>query len=139
MKRFLFILSFILAYLFCSSSLNPADKASQSNLLCPANTGHSSIDRTACGARNYGFNLQGILSSSASGYSEESHNFSPSVRNTGNGRRVQSSSRSTFRMVKAGKLIDTQSIYTFQSALKLFSSGIHSNARFILSICNLRI
>ena len=139
MKRSLFILSFLLACLFCNNPLNFADNASHTNALSTENATCSSVGYTACGSRTFGLNLQGILSTSASGYSEESNSFSPSVRSTSNGRRVQSSSRTSLRIARSGKLIDTRNIVTFQSNLELFSSGIRSNARYIHSICILRI
>lgn len=84
-------------------------------------------------------NDMAILPSGIASYSGESNSFAPSVRSTNSGRRVQTSTRSAFRIVKAGKVLDRNNLNTFRAVILQFQSGIHSNSRYIHSICHLLI
>lgn len=63
----------------------------------------------------------------------------PSSRSVNSGRRIQPSSRSSFLVIKAGKVFDRNNFYAFRAVILQFQSGIHSNSRYIHSICLLLI
>lgn len=85
------------------------------------------------------FNDLAILPAGTASYSGGGSNFAPSVRSSNSGRRVQPSSKSTFRIIRAGKLFDRNNLYAFQALILQFKSGMHSNSRYIHSICHLLI
>lgn len=85
------------------------------------------------------FNDLAIMPVRTASYSGDGNSFAPSVRSNNTGRRVQSSSRSTFRVIKDGKVIDRHNFCTFRATLLQFPSGIHAADRYIYSICNLLI
>ena len=85
------------------------------------------------------FNNPAILPARTASYSGDGNSFAPSVRSTNTGRRVQPSSKSTFRIIKAGKTFDRYIFHTFQTVILQFQSGIRSNSRYIHSICQLLI
>lgn len=85
------------------------------------------------------FNDVAILPVRTATYSGESNGFAPSVRQTSPGRRIQQSTRSSFRIIKGGKVFDRNNLYTFRAALLQFPSGFRSTGRYIHSICNLLI
>ena len=72
-------------------------------------------------------------------FSGDGSSFAPSVRSTNSGKRVQSTYKSSFRVIKAGKVLDRNIFYTFQADILQFQSGIRSNSRYIHSICQLLI
>lgn len=85
------------------------------------------------------FNDLAILPARTATFSGDGNSFTPSVRSTNAGRRVQSSTKSTFRLIKAGKVLDRNNFHTFRTAILQFQSGIRSNSRYIHSICQLLI
>lgn len=85
------------------------------------------------------FNNLAILPVRMASYSGDGNSFAPSFRTTNSGRRVQPSTKSAFRLIKAGKVFDRNNFNTFQTALLQFQSGIRSNSRYIHSICQLLI
>ena len=82
---------------------------------------------------------QAILPARTASFSGDGSSFAPSLRSTSSGRRVQPSSKSGFRIIKAGRVFDRNNFYTFQTVILQFQSGIHSNSRYIHSICQLLI
>ena len=85
------------------------------------------------------FNDLAILPLRTVSYSGDGNNFAPSFRSSNSGRRVQPSTKFAFRLIKAGKVFDRNNFYSFQTVLLQFQSGIHSNGRYIHSICQLLI
>lgn len=82
---------------------------------------------------------QAILPARTALFSGDGSSFAPSLRSTSSGRRVQPSSKSGFRIIKAGRVFDRNNFYTFQTVILQFQPGIHSNSRYIHSICQLLI
>ena len=72
-------------------------------------------------------------------YSGDGNSFAPSLRPTNSGRRVQPSFKSSFRVIKAGKVLNRNNYCSFQAAILQYQSGIRSNSRYIYSICQLLI
>ena len=85
------------------------------------------------------FKSVGILPSRAAGYSGGENSVTTSVRSSNSGRRLQPSGKASFRVIKAGKVIDRQRFHTFRTSLKQHPSGTHSSNRYIHSICQLLI
>ena len=85
------------------------------------------------------FNDVAILPLRTATFSGECSSFAPSFRSTNSGRRVQPSTKSSFRVIKAGKVFDRNNFYTFRTDILQFQSGIRSNSRYIYSICRLLI
>ena len=69
--------------------------------------------------------------------SERSNPFS--LRTTQSFRRTNQSTKTTSRLIRAGKIIDTHNYCPFLSALFLKTFGSYSFFRYIYSICCLRI
>ena len=82
---------------------------------------------------------QAILPARTASFSGDGSSFAPSLRSTSSGRRVQPSSKSAFRIIKAGRVFDRNNFYTFLTVILQFQSGIRSNSRYIYSICQLLI
>ena len=80
-----------------------------------------------------------ILPARTVSFSGGGSSFAPSMRSTSSGRRVQPSSKSGFRIIKAGRVFDRNNFYTFQTDILQFQSGIRSNSRYIHSICQMLI
>ena len=72
-------------------------------------------------------------------FSGDGNSFAPLFRQTNSGRRVQPSTKSAFRVIKAGKVFDRNNFHTFRTVILQFQSGIRSNSRYIYSICQLLI
>ena len=104
----------------------------------PHGTVVSSTDRNTT-EEKADLNDLAILPVRTASYSGNNNCSTPSFRSTNSGRRVQPSSKSGFRIIKAGKVFDRNNFNTFQTVLLQFQSGIHSIRRYIYSICNLLI
>ena len=89
--------------------------------------GHSS-NRDFCITAPFGYSF--------TGYS--GMNYVP-VRNLDSGRRTSPKSRSTFRIVKSGKVIDNKNLYPLLALSFSQQPGTHSSQRFLYSICRLRL
>ena len=78
---------------------------------------------------------------SAQGYTFAGNNSSNSVsvRITQSVRRTNQPVRSTFRMVKGGKIIDNNHLHPFLAQSFVLLAGIHIPERFLFSICCLRL
>ena len=134
MKSFVLIFTALLSFFFggnrannvCDRSLQHTDAVVQCS------------DNDASG-KKADFNDVAILPIRTVSYSGNGDSFAPSFRSTNSGRRVQPSYKSSFRVIKTGRVFDRNNFYTFQTDLKQFSSGIHSTNRYIHSLCQLLI
>ena len=64
---------------------------------------------------------------------------SVSFRNTHSGRRTSSQTRSSFRIIKGGKVIDNNRTHPFLTPVFVPLSGMHVSDRYLFSICRLRL
>jgi len=71
--------------------------------------------------------------------STEDSSVTSCVRSTNSGRRVQQGAKFSFRIIKAGKVVDRIDFYLFQTSILQFQSGIFSIRRYIHVICQLLI
>ena len=85
------------------------------------------------------FNGLAILPVRTASYSGDGSGSAPSFHPTNSGRRVQPSTKSAFRLIKAGKVFDRNNFHAFRAVILQFQSGIRSNSRYIHSICQLLI
>ena len=121
-----FIIVYFLLSCFCAEG--------RTSELCDGN------DRSADALVEYaGLNDAAILPAGTATFSGNGNSFSPFFRPTNAGRRVQPSTKSSFRVIKSGKVFDRNNFYTFQTAILQFQSGIRSNSRYIYTICHLLI
>ena len=131
MKELLLILSFALSCLF-------SDKGT----VCSESWNHDTVvecSESDAAEESLDFNDLAILPVRTATYSVNGNGLSSSVRSSNAGRRVQSSTKSAYRVVKTGKVSDRTILYSFRAAILQFPSGIHSNSRYIHSICHLLI
>ena len=82
-----------------------------------------------------------ICITAAQGYSFTGNNStnSVSVRTTNTGRRPSPQTKSTFRVVKSGKVIDNNNLHPFLTPSFVALSGTRTFERYLYSICRLRI
>lgn len=82
-----------------------------------------------------------ICITSAQGWAfSGSENGNPvSVRSSQTGRRTSPSTKTTTRLVRTGKVIDTHNFNPFLSAVFLKAAGVQSLPRYIHAICCLRL
>lgn len=64
---------------------------------------------------------------------------SVSVRNTNSGRRISPQTRSAFRIIKGGKVIDNNRSHPFLTPFFVPLSGMRVSERYLLAICRLRL
>ena len=64
---------------------------------------------------------------------------SVSARNTSSGRRISPQTRSAFRIVKGGKVIDNNRTHPFLTPFFVPLSGMRVSERYLLAICRLRL
>ena len=134
MKTLLLILSLLLS-LF-SGGRNKADAvvSSDEGTYCVAEASPSdskadySLNRDLCLTAAQGQTFAGDGSSN-----------SVSVRTTHSGRRTSPQTRSTFRLVKGGKIIDNNRTHPFLTPVFVPLSGLHISERYLFSICRLRL
>ena len=62
-----------------------------------------------------------------------------SLRTTSTGRRISPQTRSTFRMIKGGKVIDNNRTHPFLAPVFIPLSGTHISERYLFSLCRLRL
>ena len=133
MKGIILILSVFLSCLFSGSGQDYAAVEEREHETVVECTERNTTENKA------DFNDLAILPIRTAAFSGDGNNFTPSVRSTNSGRRVQPSTKSAFRLIKAGKVFDRNNFSTFQAAILQFQSGIRSNSRYIHSICQLLI
>ena len=82
-----------------------------------------------------------ICITAAQGYSFTGNNSTNtiSVRTTNAGRRSSPQTKSTFRIVKSGKVIDNNNLNPFLTPSFVTLSGTRTFERYLYSICRLRI
>lgn len=82
-----------------------------------------------------------ICITAAQGYTFSGNNStsSVSVRITQSGRRIHQPVRSTFRIVKGGKVVDNNHLHPFLAQSVVHLAGIYLSARYLFSICRLRL
>lgn len=134
MKSIVFIFSVLLSFIFGEGKVGDA---------CVRNS-HSTGAVVQCADNDAmdweaDFNDVALLPVRTATCNGDSNSIAPSFRSTNSGRRVQSSAKSSFRVIKAGKVFDRNNFYTFQTVILQFQSGIRSNSRYIHSICQLLI
>lgn len=134
MRGLVIIISVLLSFIFGEGKVgNASDRNRQYTDAVVESTDKGAADRKA------DFNDVAILPVRTATFSGDSSSFAPSFRSTNSGRRAQSSFKSSFRLVKEGKVFDRNNFYSFQTVILQFQSGIHSNSRYIYSICQLLI
>lgn len=133
MKRILFILSFLLPLLLhCQTASGREVNLSAKSVLCLSIDQNNSQDCSDIGHAFFSLVENAVLS-------HQDNTSSPNVRSVKSGRRIQSSSKSSTRIIKAGKVLDRQYFFTFQANLLQFQTGIFSSRRYIYSICQMLI
>ena len=82
-----------------------------------------------------------ICITAAQGYSFTGNNSANfvSVRTTNAGRRTSPQAKSTFRIIKAGKVIDNNNLHPFLTPSFITLSGTRTSERYLYSICRLRL
>ena len=137
MKHLVLILSFLLSFLSggkdaCVRSV-PAPAGLPKTAVC-----RTTPERTTDGRMmNKEFCLSPVQGGGIAGAGAGSH--SSSVRNTNPGRRLPQSTRSTSRIVKAGKIIDNNHLHPFLTPFFRKLSGTDMPERYLYSICRLRL
>ena len=133
MKGIVLIMSLFLSSVFCGIGAGydiPEERLQETVV---ASIGKNTVEKSD------DFNDAAILPVGTALYSGDGNSSAPTFRSTNSGRRVQPSSKSSFRVIKAGKVFDRNHFKTFRSVLFQFHSGIHSIRRYIHSLCNLLI
>ena len=133
-KTLLLILSLLLS-LF-SFSKNKADTVALSDegSYCIAEA--SSSDTKVDYSRNRDLCITAAQGQTLAG--DGASNF-VSVRTTHTGRRTSPQNRSTFRVIKGGKVIDNNRTHPFLTPVFVPLSGTHIPERYLFSICRLRL
>ena len=132
------ILTLILSLLL---SLFSGDKAGRVNDVQEA-VGQCSISERSSSEKTVDYSLnRDICITAAQGYSFTGSNStnSVSVRNSNTGRRTSPQTKSTFRVVKSGKVIDNNNIHPFLTPSFIKLSGTRTSERYLYSICRLRL
>ena len=134
MKSVVLIFTVLLSFIFGgNSSSNACDRI----INCTSAVLHCSNPDTT--DKRADFNDLAILPLRTVSYSGDGNSFAPSFRSSNSGRRVQPSTKSAFRLIKAGKVFDRNNFHAFRAVILQFQSGIRSNSRYIHSICQLLI
>ncbi len=134
MKTLLLIFSLLLSLFSRGSNRAEAVVASDKGSYCVEETPSSdtradySLNRDICITAAQGLTFAGDGSSN-----------SVSVRTTNTGRRTSPQTRSTFRMIKGGKVIDNNRTHPFLAPVFVPLSGTHIAERYLLAICRLRL
>ncbi len=133
MKRILFILSFLLPLLLHCQSASGGDVNISVEAVLSISVGpNSSQDCQDIEHAYFSLAENAVLS-------HQDNTSSPNIRSVKSGRRIQSSSKSSTRIIKAGKVLDRQYFFTFQANLLQFTTGIFSSRRYIYTICQMLI
>ena len=134
MRGIVIIISFLLSFIFGEGRVNDAcDRSLHCTDTVVQCTDNDATDNKA------DFNDVALLPVRTAVFSGDGSSFAPSVRSTNSSRRVQPSSKAGFRVIKAGKVFDRNIFLSFRADILQFQSGIHSNSRYIHSICQLLI
>ena len=106
------------------------------------NSGQCSITESQSTEKNSDYTENRELCiTAAQGYAFAGNNStnSVSVRTTQSGKRTSSQVRSTFRIIKGGKIIDNNHLHPFLAQSIVHLAGIHISERYLFSICRLRL
>ncbi|MDO5442600.1 MAG: hypothetical protein Q4G10_02905 [Bacteroidia bacterium] len=133
MKQLLLILSFLFSSLFSGGKGYYAENAEVVPSAVIEAAAQDSPDR------NPNYDTPALLPVQTAQYSGGNSHVAPSFRSTNSGKRTQTSQKSSFRIVKDGKVLDKNHYFVFQAELHQFQSGIHSTSRYIHAICHLLI
>lgn len=133
MKLFVLIFSAFLSSLFCGRNVHCEDFQCVNAGIVAESKGQNQD------SNDPDFKSFGILPTRTAGYTGENNSITSSVRSTNSSRRVQTSGKAPFRVIKDGKVIDRHRFYAFRADIIQFSSGIHSSKRYIHSLCQLLI
>ena len=80
-----------------------------------------------------------ITAAQGYGFAGENSTNSISARITQSGKRTSPQVRSTFRMVKGGKVIDNNHLHPFLAQSFVHLAGFYISERYLFSICRLRL
>ena len=82
-----------------------------------------------------------ICIAAAQGYTfaGSENSYTVSVRTTNTGRRTSPQTKSTFRIVKGGKVIDNNHLHPFLALSFVQLSGLHISERYLFALCRLRL
>jgi len=130
MKRFVLLLGILLAPFFNEAKGNCSNSEPQAGVISSArerNIEYDDCKQTA------------LLPIRTAGFSSENSSISSGGRINNSARRTQNNAKSSFRIVKAGKVIDKVNVDYFQTSLHQFQSGQFSKIRYIHTICHLLI
>ena len=131
-KLFVFILSFLLSFL----------SVDRTEVTTPSNVSQSIVSESRSPEQAVDFTQnREICITSAQGYAFAGSNStnSVSVRIAQSFRRLNQPVRSTFRIVKGGKVIDNNHLHPFLAQSFVHLAGIYLSERYLLSICRLRL
>lgn len=133
MKMFLFIISFILSCYFNSGSTSAQEHNEIFSTAIVETT-----DQDSSGTER-GLYTNTLLPARAARLYGGNGGYTPTLRSNNSIRRIQVSQKHPFRIIKAGKIIDRQHFFAFQTTFYLFPSGIRIMSRYIHTICQLLI
>lgn len=133
MKTYALILSFLLS-LFSWGGFDAVDPVQAAQRKDSLTAGP--VEQTTDFTQN-----QELCFFASQGYSISGGNGSQSVgvRVSPSGRRTSSQTKSPFRMVKAGKMIDNNHSYPFLTQSFERSSGLYISERYLFDLCRLRL
>ena len=133
MKALALILSLLLSFLFGGDKGGSAVQDGTSSELI--------VEKPYSDVQGENFSNREMCLTAASGYSFAGNDSTstPSVRTTTARRRVNQNLRSSFRMVKAGKVVDNNSLFPSSAPSRIVLSGLFDSGRLFLSICRLRL
>ena len=135
MKHLLLVLSLLLSF------LSDGKDACVRSIPAPAGLPETAVFRTTPERTTDGrmLNKELCLSLVQGGGITGAGSHSSSVRNTNPGRRLPQSTRSTSRVVKAGKIIENNHLHPFLTPFFRKLSGTDMPERYLYSICQLRL
>lgn len=136
MKHLVLIFSFLLTFLsegrtgmeVVSTNSSSSSQCNVSECSSTENAGDFTQNREICITAAQGYTFAGNNSTN-----------SISVRITQTGKRTSPQVRSTFRIVKGGKVIDNNHLHPFLAQSFVHLAGIYIAERYLFSICRLRL
>ena len=134
MKLVLFILSFLLSFL-SGGRAEAVDMSTQNDDRCIV-AESPATEKVV----DYSQNRETCITA-VQGYSFAGGNNTNSVsfRITQSGKRTSPQVRSTFRIIKGGKIIDNNHLHPFLAQSIVHQAGMYISDRYLFSICSLRL
>lgn len=134
MKLVVLILSFLLSFL-SGGRTEVVNTSSQDNGRYSVSESQST-EKTADYTQN-----RELCITAAQGYTFEGggNSNSVSIRVTQSGKRTSPQVRSTFRIIKGGKIIDNNHLHPFLAQSIVHQAGMYISDRYLFSICSLRL